>query len=228
MVRTGLILESRFHDVYLPQRKDIRVIFWAPHAAAPRREFFTGVIVRELHRRLGLAGIVGQVPRVIADLNRSKNHVNTFQEGTENYQATAVEDFYEQLEKVLTELKVLNEDGKVNKGTLLFGIHGMKNRTGYGIVLGTINGKLCPIELRNTMKEKLETLLNTAEIDTSSYPVKCEDMFPGDPSLEELRNHFGEKLFIIQMEIVKTLREEYTEEIIAALSMLALTFPKLI
>ena len=216
--------ESRFHDIYFPLRKDLRVIFYAPHAAAPKREYYTGTIVKEINRRIGAAGLVAQVSRVIADLNRNEEFRNTQCNCSQNYQKEAVRDLYKQLEEILKDLNVIGKDKKVQKDVLLIGIHGMKDDWGYGIILGTMGGSLCEISLRDRMKEKLELILKSVDsLKQNKKLITCEDIFPGDPSLSEIRNYFGEKLNIIQMEISKTLRQNFTEELITALSMVSLT-----
>ncbi len=220
----GRVKESRFHDIYLPVRRDLKVVLWSPHAGAPRREFYTGTIVRELHRRLGTAGIVAEVSRVIADLNRPADYAGVDCSCPENYQREAVEDFFNQLKEIFRELEVLGEDGKVREKTLLLGIHGVKDEIGYGMILGTRHGILCPTELRGRIKRKLELLLEAAEIDLNQNPIGCEvSGYQGHPFLEEVREKFGEKLNIVQLEISKTLRTRYTDQVITALSMVALT-----
>ncbi len=219
----GRLKETRFHDVYLPLRKDLKVVFWAPHAAAPKREFYTGTIVRELHRRVGTAGIVAQVSRAVADLNRPADHTGVDCSCPENYQREAVEEFFNQLKGVLKELGVLGEDGKVMEKTLLFGIHGVKDEKGYGMILGTRHGTLCPVELRDRIKRKLEVLLEAGGIDLNQNPIGCEvPGYQGHPFLEEVKERFGEKLNVIQLEISKTLRTKYTDQVITALSMVSL------
>lgn len=179
-----------------------------------------------MHRRLGVGGIVGQVSRVIADLNRSRNETPKACKCKENYQPDAVDDFYKNLRKVLRELKLLNGEGKVKEKTLLVGVHGLSDSHGYGAIVGTIYGALCPLTFRDKLKEKFETLLKVAEVDLDNFPVVVDELYPGDPSLEKIRNHFGENFYIVQLELSKTFRTQYLEEIITALSMLALTFPK--
>jgi len=219
----GRLKETRFHDVYLPLRKDLKVVFHSPHAAAPKREFYTGTIVRELHRRIGTAGIVAGVSRAVADLNRPADHTGVDCSCPENYQREAVEEFFNQLKEIFRELGVLGENGKVREETLLFGIHGVKDEKGYGMILGTRNGSLCPIDLRDRIKKKLEVLLEAGGVDINQNPIGCEiSGYEGHPFLEEVREKFGEKLNIIQLEISRTLRTRYTDQLITALSMVAL------
>jgi hypothetical protein len=218
--------ESRFHDVYLPLRKNLRIVFYAPHAAAPKREFYTGTIVRELHRRIGVAGIVAQVSRVVADLNRSKDFTGTNCNCPENYQRPAVEDFYNQLKEVFRELNILDSREKVKEKTILVDIHGLSDSRGFGMILGTLHGQICSQNIRDKFKEKLESVLGIIDrFNSLNQPIVCEEIFPGDPSLKDIRDYFGENLNIIQLEISKTLRMEFIEEIITALSMISLTLP---
>ena len=129
----------------------------------------------------------------------------------------------EELKEILRELEVLGEDGKVREKTLLLGIHGVRDEIGYGMILGTRHGILCPTELRDRIKRKLELLLEAAEIDLNQNPIGCEvSGYQGHPFLEEVREKFGEKLNIVQLEISKTLRTRYTDQVITALSMVAL------
>ncbi len=219
----GRLKESRFYNIYLPLRKDLKVVFWAPHAAGPKSDIYTGTITQETYRRIGIPCLIGKTSRVIADLNRPANYTEHKCKCPENYQKQSVRDLFNQLGKIFVELGVLGEDGKVREETLLFGIHGVKDEKGYGMILGTRHGILCPTELRDRIKKKLELLLEVAEIDLSQNPIGCEiSGYEGHSFLEEVREKFGEKLNIIQLEISRTLRSRYTDEVITALSMVAL------
>ena len=217
------IKESRFHDVYLPLRRDIRVILWAPHSAGPRKEFYTGTIVREISQNLGISGVVATVSRVIADLNRSRNYSGTECSCPENFQRAAVEELYSHFKNLFSELGVYG-DGEVQKETLLLGIHGIKDEYGYGVVIGTRHGKLCPSHLREKIRERLELSFRALGLNLREHPIVCEEMFPGHESLELIKEHFGEKLQIVQIEISKTLRSRFTEELTTALLSLVLSF----
>jgi hypothetical protein len=110
----------------------------------------------------------------------------------------------------------------------LVGVHGLSDSHGYRAIVGTIYGALCSLTFRDKLKEKFETLLKVAEVDLDNFPVVVDELYPGDPSLEKIRNHFGENFYIVQLELSKTFRTQYLEEIITALSMLALTFPEMV
>ncbi len=202
-MRVNRIKQGKFIDLIYPETEE-RVILEAPHAAAPKREFYTDLIAWEIAERTGWGALISRISRINADLNRDFDYSP---EGLD-YQEEALKERQKLLDDAL---KRLNWQGEK---IIYIALHGMKDRPHADIILGTLYGKLCPMEIRDIFAEKLSLALEVAEVPNR---VVKEDEFPGHPSLIEFKNTFGENFFVIQVEISKTLRTKYTEEVIDAL-----------
>ncbi|WP_456419750.1 hypothetical protein [Thermovibrio sp.] len=207
MIR-GRLKEKRFFDVIYPVSED-RVIIEAPHAGGPKREYYTGYIAVELCDRYGWGGIISRTSRLIVDFNRDEE----FRAKFGSYQREGIEARNGALKKLVNRL---NWEG--SSPLLYLTLHGVSdenaNSCGGDFIVGTINGQLCPLEFRDGFTQRLSQALKTCG---APHRGVKEVRYSGDPSLIEIKRLFGEKFYLIQLELSKELRERFTDEIISSL-----------
>ena len=174
---------------------NVQVDCW--HNCAPREELHVEDIVREVVGSVGCSSVFANVSRVVADLNREVSEQNK----------EAILEYREVLKGNLC----LN--GYLKRPYLLIVLHGMKNREGKDVEIGTREGELARPEVVEwfvgRMKEKF-----------SESKVVVDDEFKGPSILKHYRHGndffegFGENLNIFQVELSRDLRENSREEVV--------------
>ncbi|MEO2068956.1 MAG: hypothetical protein ABGX27_05535 [Desulfurobacteriaceae bacterium] len=216
--------ERRFVDVILP-KNSFRVILDAPHAASPKREYYTGAIVSGVALRCGVGGVISRVSRMIADLNRGIDYSPEL--GTQDLQRKAIKEHFKSMEDILRHISCI-DGGRVTQPVLLVAVHGVKDenaeRHSCDVIVGTCHLGVCSEEVRDWLVDMFSSLLEKQKVPSR---VKCEvPEYSGHPSLIEFRNIFGEKFNVIQLELSKKLRTEFREEVIESLLIICKSFGK--
>jgi len=219
-----VLVEKKFLDLIVPESAS-RVVFDAPHAAAPKREYYTGTIAFEVSSRSGSVGIIGRVSRLVADLNRGPDFTPELDTG--NYQREAVEQHFASVEEVLRRFNLL-ENGKVTEPVLMVAIHGIKDsnaeRLGCDAVVGTCHLGVCSREVRDWFVDKLGLFLREQ---AAPFRVGVESpSYSGHSSLLRFRELFGENFNVIQLELSRRLRTEFRKQVVNALVVLADSFER--
>jgi N-formylglutamate amidohydrolase len=187
----------------------------AVHAASPRADVFTDKIVREVIKRIGCAGIIGTVSRTQVDLNRPPSTT---------YSREAAQEYRSSLKEILNHLGIVDKQKHIlTRPYFHLGIHGMKNATfgPYAIEIGTRNGKSCSMGMRDCFEELFRK--NALRI-LPQIELVVDQRFIGDRSITFHRHGddmdykgYGEHYHAFQIEIARTLRENYREEVIELL-----------
>lgn len=187
----------------------------AQHATPPKADRFTDKITTELIFQTGCAGIIATVSRTKADLNREPDGQNN----------EALQEYRDTIKEILHHLNILDyEKHQVTKPYLHLSIHGMKNahHGPYAMEVGTLNGKSCSTEIREWFQKILTAKAKEILPDIN---IIFDEVFDGDESivfhrLGDKKNYpgYGENFHTFQIEISRTLREDYPSEIVEIFS----------
>lgn len=168
------------------------------HNCHPRGEFFVREIVEGIAVNTGCSCVVANFSREEIDLNREICAEN---EGG-----------------ILEYREVLRENFERFGGPyLVIVIHGMRNREGKDIEIGTRGGKLGSSDV-------LEWFVERVCDKFSDFRVKVDEEFCGNKILEDHREALGEEVNIFQVELSRDLREEFLSEIIDGFGEIVLDF----
>jgi len=181
----------------------------ALHAAPPNADQFTDVIVENIIKRTGCAGIISTVSRVICDLNRVPNIQNN--KGVEEYRRV--------IREVIEYLHIYDmSQKKIIKPYLHLSFHGMKDKH-YGpasIEIGTLCGRSCSPEIRRWFREKLIEKANGV---LPNITIVFDKKFKGDASIAfhrqgDGKNYagYGPNFHSLQIELSYTLRKSHSVE----------------
>lgn len=209
--------EREFVKFYLGD-KNIRSHIDALHAAAPHADMYTGKVVEGVIKKINCHGIISTVSRDDADLNRYPNQKNS----------EAIKKYRQTIKGILEHIGILNEENeRVIKPYLHLAIHGIRNKV-HGpetIEIGTRLGKTCSKEV----KEWFE-----GELDGGDWEILIDKKKTGDPSKivhrcgDKISNlyyrGYGENFNTFQIEISRTLREKYQNELIDMFSDIIISF----
>lgn len=187
----------------------------AVHAASPRADRFTDEIVAGIMTKTGCAGIIGTVSRTIADLNRPPGQGND----------EAVWEYRDVISQFLYSLGLLAPgSSSLARPYLHVGIHGMKDQLHgpLSIEVGTIYGKTCSVKVRKWFGETLKSRMQEVIPGTK---IVFDKHWVGNQSLAahrwgEGRRYvgYGKNYNAFQVEISRTLREHYRQEVITVLA----------
>ncbi len=192
--------------------QDIRCHIDAVHAKPPRSDLYTEEIVFNTIKETRCSGIISMVSRVDADLNRNRNIKNI----------EAVDEYREVLKKFLSNKKIIGKNGFINEPYLHLTVHGMTDRPGFDVEIGTFKGASCSRGFRtwfiNSFKKYLDSYI-------PGVNMKHDYLLWGYPSLVQHRlgdpfsNYpgYGNNFNTVQLEFSKRLREERRNEIIKIL-----------
>lgn len=193
----------------------------AQHAAPPESDLFTDNIAAQLIAQTGCAGIIGTISRTKADLNRKPDGKNN--EALQEYRST--------INDILLYLDILdNTNHRVTKPYLHLTIHGMKDihYGPYGIEIGTLHGQSCSPEVRAWFQKML--VAQSQEL-FPQLNIIFDHKFAGNDSILFHRlgdgdNHrgYGPNFHTFQIELARTLREDYQSEIVELFSRVIIQF----
>ncbi|WP_425059668.1 hypothetical protein SCACP_02650 [Sporomusa carbonis] len=193
----------------------------AVHAASPQADRFTDEIAAGIMAKTGCAGIIGTVSRTIADLNRPPGQGND--EAVWEYRAV--------ISQFLHNMGLLAPDGRsLTRPYLHVGIHGMKDQPHgpFSIEVGTIYGKTCSVRVKKWFGELLKAKVREVLPGTK---VIFDKHWVGNQSLAshrwgEGRSYpgYGKNYNAFQVEIARTLRENYRQEMIDILAAVVADF----
>ncbi len=197
------------------------VLLDAPHAARPGSDKWTGPIVERAASAADCHCIVSLVSRRDADLNRPPDDVS---------RATVAE-YRRCLERAVTSAGV-DTAGQLLRPFLHLSVHGMHDRHGYDVELGTRNGATCSADVEAWAVARCE---EWAEALPSNPRIVLNQVFVGDPVLEVHRSGdpddeyggFGDRHHTIQIEFAHHLREGCSDAIVEFLSTLAAEFGRI-
>lgn len=193
----------------------------AQHAALPEADRFTGKIAAKLISQTGCAGIISTVSRTKADLNRGPDGKNN----------EALQEYRDAIKELLNHLGILDDEKhQVTKPYLHLSIHGMKDvhHGPYAIEIGTLHGQSCSPEI----KAWFQTILTTKSQEIlPKIDVIFDERFWGDKSIvfhrlgdEEDYPGYGFNFHTFQIEVSRTLRENYLSEIVELFSQIIVDF----
>ena len=191
----------------------------AVHAKPPKSDLYTEEIVKKTIQQTGCGGIIALISRVEADLNRTPNQKNR----------KAVEEYRLILKNLLQKKGILDEKGRIISPYLHLSIHGMSDRPGFDVEIGTYKGASCSENLRqwfvprfsNHLKEQIPGVRIKKDFYFYGYPSLVHHRL-GDPSSRYAG--YGELFNTIQLEFSKSLREKKRAEIIKTVSDIILEF----
>ncbi len=191
----------------------------AVHAKPPQSDLYTEEIVKKTIQKIGCSGIIALISRVEADLNRTPNSKNR----------KAVEEYRLVLNKFLKNQEILDKNGRIVSPYLHLSIHGMADRPGFDVEIGTYKGASCSEMLRkwfvprftHYLKEKIPGVRIKEDFYFYGYPSLVHHRL-GDPSSRY--PGYGELFNTIQLEFSKSLREKKRDEIIKTISDIILEF----
>ena len=199
---------KKFIKFYMGSKK-IRSHIDALHACPPEADEFTGDIVEGVVNKINCSGIIAIVSRTIVDLNRLRNSNN--EEGNDEYRQT--------IREILGHIGNLDGNGKLSRPYLHLALHGMKDKWNVDIEIGTLHGKTCSPEVKEWF---------VSEIKKHFRRVQIDGRFCGDPSKSVHRCGdkisdteylgYGKNFNTIQIEISRTLRENYQKKLINTFS----------
>lgn len=187
----------------------------AIHAKPPGADLYTDKIALGIMAQTRCAGIIGTVSRKRADLNKGADQEND----------RAVLEYRDTLLMILNHLGILDhEQHLLTKPYLHLSIHGMKDdyRGPFGMEMGTRYGQSCSLEVRDWFGEMIskkgQTLL-------PELIIAIDKKFIGGQSIVEHRlgdggdyPGYGLNFHTIHLEIARSLRENYVNEIVELLS----------
>jgi hypothetical protein len=193
----------------------------AQHASPPEADRFTDKIAAKLIAQTGCAGIIGTVSRTKADLNRGPDGKNN----------DALQEYRDTIKEILNHLGILDYNKhQVTKPYLHLSIHGMKDvhHGPYAIEIGTLHGQSCSPETKDWLQEFLT--VKAQEI-LPEIDVIFDEIFDGDESIvfhrlgdKEDYPGYGFNFHTFQIEIARTLREDYLPEIVELFSQIIVDF----
>jgi hypothetical protein len=206
--------ERKFIKFYLGNI-EIRSHIDALHACPPKPDKFTGDIVEGVSYKINCSGIIAIVSRTVADLNRPPNNKNK----------EAINEYRQTIKEILVHTGNLEKDGKLTRPYLHLAIHGMKDKWGSDIEIGTLNNKTCSPEVKKWFVSEIKKRIKKSQIDKN---------FPGDISKSFHRHGdqtgvlsyigYGTNFNTFQIEISRTLRENYRKGLIGIFSDIILRF----
>ena len=195
---------KKFIKFYMGNKK-IRSHIDALHACPPEADEFTGDIVEGVVNKINCSGIITIVSRTIADLNRPRNSNNK----------EAIDEYRQTIREILKYIGNLDRNGKLSRPHLHLAIHGMRDKGNVDIEIGTLHGKTCSPKVTKWLVD---------EIQKHGKRTQTDGRFPGDSSKSIHRcgdqtsdlNYlgYGNNFNTFQIEISRTLRENYQEELI--------------
>ena len=198
--------KKRFIKFYLGD-KGIRTHIDALHAAPPKSDKYTGEIAEGIIKKINCHGIIATVSRNNADLNRLPNQKNK----------EAIKEYRQTIKDILKHTGILNENEKLIKPYLHLAIHGIRN-TVHGplsIEIGTRSGKTCSPEVKDWFIEKLKGCDWEIQIDKKKIGDRSKIVHRwGDEISGSYCFGYGSNFNTFQIEISRTLRENYQDEII--------------
>lgn len=202
--------------------KNLKSHLDALHAKPPRSDLYTEEIVKKTIQKTGCSGIIALISRVEADLNRTPNQKNR----------KAVEEYRYILKDILQNQGILDDKGRIISPYLHLSIHGMSDRPGFDVEIGTYKGVSCSEKLRQWFVSRFNQCLKEQ---IPGVKIKEDFYFYGYPSLVHHRlgdpssryPGYGEMFNTIQLEFSKSLREKKREEIIKTVSDIILEFNNL-
>lgn len=170
----------------------------AVHTKNPGGEFFTGELANKLAEKTGASFLNSSVSRQLMDLNRPRD--------TLNY--PAVDEYRQTLTDIFEQKSFTDGRGFLTVPILHLSFHGMKNKWGRSLEVGTGYGNYCDPAIKRWLSGKIEGLTTNAGID---------DIFPGYTLKSVLRQGdidgsssfkgFGKKMNTIQIEISRDWRK---------------------
>lgn len=195
---------KKFIKFYMGSKK-IRSHIDALHACPPKADEFTGDIVEGVVNKINCSGIIAIVSRTIVDLNRPRNSNNE----------EAIDEYRQTIREILGHIGNLDGNGKLSRPYLHLAIHGMKNKWNEDIEIGTQYSKTCSPEVKEWFDSEIKKNFKRIQIDVrfcgdSSKSVhRC-----GDQTKDFNYLGYGNNFNTFQIEISRTLRENYQKKLI--------------
>lgn len=192
----------------------------AVHATPPRADLYTDQIVTLLVAHTGCAGIVGTVSRRQADLNRDLSIANE----------DALQAYRFAIQDVLLHIGIIGDGEALTTPYLHLAIHGMRD-SHYGpdgIEIGTRCGHSCSPEVRDWF---VRALISKSRDILPQVRIEVDSIFAGDTSIVSHRfgdgkdyRGYGMNFNTFQIELARTLRENYLPQIVELLSLMIYDF----
>ncbi|HJV16537.1 MAG TPA: hypothetical protein VJ546_03990 [Bacillales bacterium] len=216
-------IERNFLKFYIGNRQ-LHCHIDALHATAPKADLFTEEIVEKVLENTNCSGIISKISRTVADLNRKPNGQND----------EAIIQYRRIVKSILRYLGILDmKTGTLTQPYLHLSIHGMKD-VYYGpnaIEIGTFNGKSCSLKMSEWFLEKIK--VRSKEV-IPKIEIIFNNKFDGDESIifhrlgdQKAYGGYGDHFHTFQIEIARTLRENYLSEIVEILSNVINDFRKM-
>jgi hypothetical protein len=193
----------------------------AVHATPPAADLFTDQIVALIMAHTGCAGVISTTSRLTADINRNPSG--------ENHQA--IQDYRCSVRDILDHLGIISNDGNnLSTPYLHLAIHGMRDvhHGPYCIEIGTRRGQSCSPEVKAWFTNAI--VARAREV-LPELKVVVDEKFEGDQSivchrLGDGKNYrgYGQNFNTFQLEISRTLRENYLPQIVELLSLVIFNF----
>jgi hypothetical protein len=211
-----MVFKKRWVKLYLGEN-NVRSHIDAVHATQPKGDLLTDKIVQEVIKKTGCSGIISLVSRTKADINRNMNEKNK----------QAVIEYRKTINKILSNLNLIQNNNKLKKPYLHLALHGMHDRKNIDINIATRDGQLCNRQIKKWFIQKLSN---------ASFSIVTDKVFAGDQSLEYLRFgdpdypqfiNYGDNYNIFALEISKNIRFNYLQLLTKALSGIILEFNKI-
>ncbi len=196
----------------------------AVHSAKPKSDLLTGDLVEKIVSLYPCSGIIAKISRLVVDLNRLPE--------VENPTSVAVTQAYRgAIQQILVQNHLLDEySEELRQPYLHLALHGMRdeNDTPFTIELGTRHGQSCSPEVRDWAVTFLENHALSREI---PIEIVIDRNFIGDRSKMIHRYGdqndylgYGENYHAIQVELARTLRQNYLHQVAQIFADLAREF----
>lgn len=209
-------VKQKYVKYHLGDRK-IRAHIDALHAQPPKSDRHTGQIVEGVVDRINCSGIIAIVSRTIADLNRQRDTRN----------AEAIDEYRQTIHKILTHIGNFEEDGRLLSPYLHLSIHGMKNKWGEDIDIGTRHGATCSADVKQWFIDQINLQIERVQVD-GIFPGNDSKSVHrlGDQSSNDAYRGHGLDFNTFQVEISANLRENNRAELVEILSNTIILFQK--
>jgi hypothetical protein len=198
----------------------------AIHAKPPMGELMVGEIADLVSERTGCHCIIGLVSRTRADLNRERSMSNR----------AAIDEYRATIRDLLGGSGLLGRDHELIRPFLHLGLHGMADRPDNHLEIGTVFGRSCSATVERLVHEICLRWSRDLKISDPQPIVRINEMWYGDPSIASHRTGhkasgyrgYGDNYNMIQIEIARFLRIEYTGETVELLCRLIRSFNEVI
>lgn len=209
-------IKKKFIKYHLGGGK-IRAHIDAVHAHPSESDEFTGNIVEGVVSKINCPGIIAIVSRTIADLNKPRDNKNE----------EAIDEYRQTIKEIMVHIDNFDESGQLLKPYLHLAIHGMKDKWNRDVEIGTLHGKSCSAEVKDWFVIQIKKHVKNLIIDEKFSGDESKLVHRhGDQNSDLNYIGYGVDFNTFQIEISRTLRENYKNELIEIFSNIILKFNK--